>query len=62
MKQLDTGSEDAALWNKRYKELYNEDKKGDRDELLSEAKFGSWLRSLEAPSILGNMVARIGPS
>jgi hypothetical protein len=49
MKQPGAGSEDAALWDKRCRELYNEDKKGNRNELLGEAKFGSWLRSLVGP-------------
>jgi hypothetical protein len=30
-------------------DLYNEDKRGNRNELLGEAKFGSWLRSLVGP-------------
>jgi hypothetical protein len=46
MKQSGAGSEDAALWDKQCRELYNKDKKGTLNKLLGKAKFGFWLRSL----------------
>jgi hypothetical protein len=36
-------------WDKGCRELYNRDEWGNRNELLGEAKFGSWLRSLVGP-------------
>jgi hypothetical protein len=43
MKQLGARSEDVVLWDKGCKELYKEDERGNRNELLGEAKFGSRL-------------------
>ena len=43
MKQLGARSEDVVLWDKGCKELYKEDERGNRNELLSKVKLSSRL-------------------
>ena len=47
MKQPGARSEDAALWDKRYRELYNEDERGNRNELVGKPTLESVLLAIQ---------------